>query len=147
MICVHFMTYVFNQVLCCWHDPSVHKIVLLSKFFFQFRIKYKLTILSLFISWNVLNQKSICVEPRKENFSNNIFDSLLFKLKELSSDYWGITQIKSTSIGTIIFCNQHWIWIILFTFRHFFSICCKYNSINNQVFKWSLTFYCCGNHH
>jgi hypothetical protein len=36
----------------------------------------------------VLNQKSICVEPRKENFSNNIFDSLLFKLKELSSYYW-----------------------------------------------------------
>jgi hypothetical protein len=86
-----------------------------------------------------LDQESISVEPRKEDLSDDIFNSRLFELKTFGSHNRRVAKIKSASISTVGTGNEKRIGVVLLTLGHFLTIRGENDSIDDQVLERSLS--------
>jgi len=127
-------------------NPFVHQVGIFD-FLHHLGIELEVLSVGLLISRNVLDQESIRVEPWKENFSDNSFDSKFGELKGFSSHDWGVAKVKTASISTVILGNVKWIWVVFLTLGHLGSIFSKDDTIHNQIFERSLTLDNSGDNH
>ena len=110
-------------------NPFIHKIRSICLFTI-----FELILSLIFISLNILYQKSISIVPGQKNILYNRLNPLFFKIECLRSNQRTIRQIHPNRIRPVFINNFVRIRIILQPFRHFFPICCQNKSIYNQIF-------------
>jgi len=82
----------------------------------ELRIVGELAFSAFFPAGNILDQKSVSVEPREEDVADYTFDSFLRKLKRLSTHHWTIAEVKTAGISAELVCNKGGVGVVLFRF-------------------------------
>jgi hypothetical protein len=76
----------------------------------------------LFLLLDALDEESVGIVPRQEDFLDNIAHSLFLEAQVLSSYYGGVDEVHSQCIRSVRIHNLYGIGVVLQTFTHLLSV-------------------------
>jgi hypothetical protein len=100
------------------NNPLVHKVRLSrgSNLILKLRVKDKVLSGTFFPASDVLDHKSVSVEPGKENVTHDSLNTLLLELKRLSAHNWTVAKVKTNSVSTMSISNNGGVRVVLLRF-------------------------------
>lgn len=141
LVAVHLTSDVLDEVLIGRHDPAVHEVVISSKVDLHLGVEDEVKTCRLLIPGDVLDQESVGIEPWQEDLLDHRLYSWLPELKLLGSHDWGVAEIETASVPTVVVCNLHGIWVVLQALRHFLAVGCEDCAVDDQVLEWCLSLH------
>mmetsp|Transcript_5114 Transcript_5114/g.7796 ORF Transcript_5114/g.7796 Transcript_5114/m.7796 type:complete len:211 (-) Transcript_5114:2032-2664(-) len=122
LVVIHLITDELDQILVARHDPLVHHVAALSHLVLHLLVENEVLSSGSLIASDVLDQESVGIEPREEDFSDHVKHSLLAELKRFSSDDGGVAEVQPAGISTVVLGNSHGIGVVLLALGHLLAV-------------------------
>lgn len=132
-VSLHLSINVGQETLAVGKNPSIHDILASG----MLESEDEVDISNLLEQWDLLIQELERVPQWQQNLCDNLLDTSFLELELFGTDNWGVDEVQTQWISTILFKDQVWIWVVLETLGHLLSILSKDNAVDDAVLEWS----------